>query len=271
MFQNIPNEMIIEITKYLTYKDIIVLSCCDRHLQSLFTNIYWRNLYTKLNIPILNDIELDNDVNFSRLIVELEDKILLHELNKVSKTNSDVLIYACTKGYIEIVKILITIPIIDPSSSLVNYNLMKHLNSYKFKFALFTDKGMININNYSFIFSACLGYDEIVELLLKHPKVDPTAIDNRSIRWTCRYGHTKVLKTLLKDGRIDPGVRNNYCVRESLENNHKDVTKNLLKSDKIIKTKHGNTVNLKWSSIYTGDCNVTILLDDNDNVLSYRV
>lgn len=269
---DIPNEIITsEITKYLTRTDIVELSSCNEHLQSLLSDKYWKNIYTKLDIPFLNNIDLGNDINYNRLTFELEDKILLNELDKVTETNSDVFIYACVKRYIEIIKILIKIPIIDPSSSLNNYKILKGLNLHKCGWALVTDRGMMNINNYSLIFSACLGYNEIVNLLLKCPQIDPTAIDNRTIRWTCRYGHAKVLKLLLNDGRVDPNVRYNYCIRESIKNNHLDVAKILLKSDRIRKTKHDNIINIVWKSIYFTDINVKIIVDDNYNIISHTI
>lgn len=278
-FIDLPEEIIIiEISQYLSNKDIIVFSSCHKYFQRLFSEIYWINKIKikRLNIPFFKDINIistvNNKINYKRLIIELEDKILLDELDNVSNKNSDVFIYACINNYIEIVKILIKIPIIDPSSTLIKYKLLKNINLHpSTKFPLFTDMGMENINNYSLILSASLGHHEIVDLLLKCSKVDPTAIDNRTIRWTCRYGHKKVLKLLLKDGRADPGVRNNYCIRESLENHHKDITKILLKNNKIIKTKQGNIINIVWNSIYLNMANVEILIDDDYNVISYHI
>jgi hypothetical protein len=56
------------------------------------------------------------------------------------------------------------------------------------------------------------GHTKVVELLLKDPRVDPTAERNYAVRWASARGHDKVVKLLLADSRVDPTVLDNFAV-----------------------------------------------------------
>lgn len=77
------------------------------------------------------------------------------------------------------------------------------------------------------------GHVEVVTLLLKDKRVDPTIKNNMAIRWSAEKGHTKIVKLLLNDPRIDPSDRNNYALEMATLNGHLGVVKLLLKDKRI--------------------------------------
>lgn len=50
---------------------------------------------------------------------------------------------------------------------------------------------------------------EIVKLLVKDPRVDPSGNKNYAIRMVSKYGHSEVVRILLSDPHVDPSA--NYC------------------------------------------------------------
>ena len=66
--------------------------------------------------------------------------------------------------------------------------------------------------------------------------VDPSAQDNRAIRWASYNGHIEVVKLLLTDKRVDPSADDNIAIRWASENGHTEVVK-LLLTDKRVREK----------------------------------
>jgi len=58
-----------------------------------------------------------------------------------------------------------------------------------------------------------LGHVELVELLLRDERVDPSADSQGAVRWASEYGHLAVVERLLRDARVDPSVRNQSTIR----------------------------------------------------------
>jgi hypothetical protein len=68
------------------------------------------------------------------------------------------------------------------------------------------------------------GHIEVVKLLLNHPKVDPSAVNNYgmnsidliivlAIRLASEKGHIEVVKLLLNHPKVDPSANNNYGMK----------------------------------------------------------
>jgi hypothetical protein len=85
---------------------------------------------------------------------------------------------------------------------------------------------------------------ELVNLLLKDPKVDPTVntsdgkrynSDERQfcIRRAAKGGHIDVVKRLLKDKRVDPSYRNNWALAAALEKGDFEMCKLLLTDPRV--------------------------------------
>ena len=113
---------------------------------------------------------------------KLTIKVLIEIIRylNLEKKNS-LLGYTCEKGYVKIVKLLLSDPRVDPTT---NYN-------YAIRFA--SEKGHL----------------EVVKLLLSDHRVDPTAKNNESIRLAAKNGHDKVVSLLLADPRVDHTSKDN--------------------------------------------------------------
>ena len=101
--------------------------------------------------------------------------------------------------------------------------------------------------NKLFMNSAKNGHTEVVNLLLKNPRVDPGSNNNYAIKWASECGHTEVVKLLLKDSRVDPGDDNNFAIRLASRNGHTEVVKLLLK-DSRVDPGDDNNFAIRWAS-----------------------
>ena len=73
------------------------------------------------------------------------------------------------------------------------------------------------------------GWEEMVDLLLADPSVDPSWGGNQeALPWACHFGHIAVVYTLLEDVRVDPSGENSQALRWAAECGHVDVVQALL-------------------------------------------
>ena len=103
----------------------------------------------------------------------------------VNVGHNELLQDACDSGNVELVRILLKSPYVDPgdtTSEGIQYNRDE--------------------SNWAIRRAATNGYTEIVKLLLKDDRVDPTARNNFAIRWAAKNGHKDVIRLLLKDRRV---------------------------------------------------------------------
>jgi hypothetical protein len=64
------------------------------------------------------------------------------------------------------------------------------------------------------------GCTEVIELLLKDTRVDPSCASNFSIIVAAQYGYSDTIKLLLKDSRVNPAANCNYPIRHAYNNKH---------------------------------------------------
>ena len=104
------------------------------------------------------------------------------------------MIWACQKGYVDVVRILLKEPLIDP---------MLYLDD--------DDDDPLRLNG---IETACyFGQLDVVKLLLQDPRVNPSVGDNYAIRRATENGHLEIVKSLLQDERVDPSARDNEAIQ----------------------------------------------------------
>ena len=84
------------------------------------------------------------------------------------------------------------------------------------------------------------GHDEVVELLLENPRVDPSAEDNYAIRKASQAGEVEVVKLLLKDPRVDPSANYNDAIGIASRNGHHKVVELLLNDPRVDPTDEAN-------------------------------
>ena len=85
-------------------------------------------------------------------------------------------------------------------------------------------------SNKLFVESALTGRADIIRILIKDKRVDPSYDDNDAIRGASYYGHVEVIKLLLNDGRTDPSSNYNQAIRFASEKGYTEIT-NLLLND----------------------------------------
>lgn len=75
------------------------------------------------------------------------------------------------------------------------------------------------------------GYVDVVELLLKDIRVNPSALNcfnNNALMNACNEGHITVVKLLLQDPRVDPKVVNNKAIKLASDKGHTEIVKLLI-------------------------------------------
>ena len=77
------------------------------------------------------------------------------------------------------------------------------------------------------------GHADIVKILLKDPRVDPSCINNECIRNSASYGHTEVVKILLQDPRVDPTVIRNAPLLSAAHSGNIEMIKLFLKDPRV--------------------------------------
>ena len=112
---------------------------------------------------------------------------------------------ACKNGCIEVVKLLLQDPRVDPTAN----------------------------DNYAFIYACENGHTEVVKLLLEDPRVDPSANNNFAIHCASENGHTEIVRLLLQDPRVDPSADNNFAIHCASQNGHIEIVRLLLQDARI--------------------------------------
>jgi len=122
------------------------------------------------------------------------------------------------------------------------------------------------------------GHVEVVRLLLKDNRVDPSANDNGAIIWASTRGHYKVVEMLINDKRVDPSARDNeafkcasrhvkvmelflrdkhmnlsaqdimYVFKVASKGGHVEVVKLLLKDERVDPSAQDNYA-IRWASM----------------------
>jgi FMN phosphatase YigB (HAD superfamily) len=103
---------------------------------------------------------------------------------------------ACKDGNLELVKILLKSPFVDPADTTVD-GVRYRNDEY----------------NYAIRHAAANGHANIIKLLLKDERVDPTARNNFALRWAAKNEHNDVIKLLLKDERVIKSLKTQDLIK----------------------------------------------------------
>jgi hypothetical protein len=107
-------------------------------------------------------------------------------------------------------------------------------------------RGCGNLND-ALVRAAQNGHVDVVDCLLRHAMFDPSADDNRAVRWAAENGHIVVIERLLQDKRVDPSAEDNYAIREAAFNGHLAVVERLLQDARVDPTAHENCA-VRWAA-----------------------
>ena len=117
--------------------------------------------------------------------------------------------------------------------------------------------------------SVRFGYEEILELLLKDSRVDPSAQNNYAIRFAVKNEHEKMVKLLLKDPRVDPSARYNEAIVTVAKNGNEKIVELLLKDLRVDPSAHDNEA-IFYSILYNHEKVAELLLKDSRMELSKK-
>jgi len=67
------------------------------------------------------------------------------------------------------------------------------------------------------------GHLDVIERLLRDPRVDPADDRNSAIRWAARNGHLDVVERLLRYPTVDPTARDNAAIKWATSNGHLEL------------------------------------------------
>ena len=88
-------------------------------------------------------------------------------------------------------------------------------------------------NNLACRLSSSHGHYEIVEFLIKDPRVDPSDMDNFSLKTASQHGYIRIVNILLKDARVDPSASDNFALGVASIQGHIDIVEALLMHDRL--------------------------------------
>ncbi|MDB6096632.1 MAG: hypothetical protein JWM09_910 [Francisellaceae bacterium] len=101
-------------------------------------------------------------------------------------------------------------------------------------------------NNAPIRMAASYGHLDLVNRLLKEPRVDPTADNNYAICFAARNGHLNVVNRLLEVPGVDATDSNNFAIRFSAGYGRLDVVNRLLKVSSVDATA-GDNFAIRWA------------------------
>lgn len=87
-------------------------------------------------------------------------------------------------------------------------------------------------NSAALRWAATRGHSSIVRILLKDGRSDPSAVQSEGLRHAALRGHTEVVRLFLEDGRADPLAESESAMRVAIDGGHIEVV-NLLIRDKF--------------------------------------
>lgn len=74
---------------------------------------------------------------------------------------------------------------------------------------------------------------DVFELMLKHPKLDPSHTEQYVFRYALERNQLAFAKRLLEDPRIDPAIMNNYCICTAAKTGNIQVVELLLADPRV--------------------------------------
>jgi Ankyrin repeats (3 copies) len=110
---------------------------------------------------------------------------------------TEALRWACEHGDIDIVRMLLADPRVDPSEA--SQDAIKWASNE--------------------------GHMEIVRMLLADPRVDPSADDQIALRLASHNGHTEIFRTLLADTRVDPSADDQIALTAASHEGHTEIVR----------------------------------------------
>ncbi|KAI8891775.1 ankyrin repeat-containing domain protein, partial [Globomyces pollinis-pini] len=97
-------------------------------------------------------------------------------------------------------------------------------------------------DNVALLVSSEKGYTGMVKLLLGDERVNPSVKDNNAIRLASEHGRTEIVAILLNNRRVDPAAKNNHAIRLASQNGHTEIVNILLNDERVDPTVYDNYI-----------------------------
>jgi len=110
--------------------------------------------------------------------------------------------------------------------------------------------------------AAELGHMNIVEILIKDPRVNPAGQTNYAIRWAAKNGHTNTVVVLMNDTRVNPADMHNWAITLAAYSGHTNTVATLMKDTRVNPADQNNDA-IRWAAHYGHTNTVKVLLNDN--------
>lgn len=206
IFEQIPVEILYKIIKKLSYS-----SC----IQFFKTNKYFYEIY-------INNISFQNIVNR-----KLKTKIYGW---LTSYGDYDLTLYhACRKRDLLAVKYIMNI--CNQIPMFILYDLCKSGNREALEILL-THKKVIP-DNEMLLIGCEYGHTEIVDLLLRSTRLDPSENSDQALVVACINENIDCVRRLLEDHRVSPNTRNDLCFRRACSTNSDELIELLLLDSRV--------------------------------------
>jgi ankyrin repeat protein len=203
------------------------------------------NLNKRLNVEYPDDdgtysitvaVQKDNISMVKYLIEDAEVDVTVGD--PVSSINNNApIIIASEKGHLEIVKILLMNPNIDPSAD----------------------------DNLAIILASENGNTSVVKLLLTDKRVNPSACSDDAIIRAAGNGHVDIVKLLLQDKRVNPSAVNNQAIMSAYLNRHTNIVE-ILSHNSEVDVKTIENYNLLMNAAKENDIKKIKILLNNTNI-----
>ncbi|KAI8902098.1 hypothetical protein BC833DRAFT_617067 [Globomyces pollinis-pini] len=272
----IPNDILYLITCHLNIQEYHNLNMISKELNLLMIpkltwKAYLHSTYlVKSNIPFKNIMTpmldyIDND-RLQRLANHGYFDIVENYLKKfyngqccltLTNESKHAIFYFAVKGNCKsIVNIILGDSSFNPTDYTTDSKLTLTPTTHHTKFSTLT-----KVNNH-IVTSSCLGYDDILKILLIDGRIDPTVFGNFCIRQCSQQGFTSCVELLLGDGRVDPSDENNEAICQASRFGHDKVVE-LLLSHSSVNPAVSNNLPIRWAS-EKGHLNcISLLMKDN--------
>jgi ankyrin repeat protein len=187
---------------------------------------------------LLQDSTVDPSINDNEAICNASRNghldivlLLLKDMRTDPSANGcEAIIQAASKNHQKTVKVLLQDPRVNPNLLITEACKNGHSNVVK----SILECPRFDVQNRdcsdALIYSCWKGHVEIVDLLLKDGRFDPSDADNEAIRYAARNGFVEIAKLLLADSRVDPNARNNEAFSDASRSGHYEVVKLLYPS-----------------------------------------
>jgi ankyrin repeat protein len=119
--------------------------------------------------------------------------------------------------------------------------ILENKDLFQFKLVVIKFRNFLGDgDNYALRAAVYYGNYEMVEILLKQKKVDPSDLDNHSIELASKNGYLNIAKLLLNDPRVEPSDNSNKAIIEAYYGEHDEIVKLLWSYESVKATLKNN-------------------------------